>query len=398
MGEWRYYAQRAVSKAWLDTNAQLADVDLTWGLSGPNSGKAVVPAGLTANPFAEDGQLLWGKWNTMLYAEEDGKLMWVGICSAVWPDGGDLKLEFVGFSGWLQRVPFLGDYSSWQVNVFDVVRMYINYAVNATKPYNLDIIPSTNKSAFVVGDIKPPAEPEPPARAKGQTMDAYQNSAAYKRWETADQAWKDTYGDYAKYSLGWWEGQYVGEEIDQLAKELDFEYRERVTWFDRNRLIPRFYFDMADDMVRRRDDIAFIDGMNLAKPIAPKDGNEPFANHIIGLGAGEGRSMVRVTAGTNDGRLYQAQFVNYKAVRQTSRLRSLVNADLRTYANKEYDIDRVVVWDVEGFSSISTLATGDEVKVQSRETEPAIDTWRRVIEIQRSPEQPYATLTLEYAS
>lgn len=398
MGEWRYYAQRAVSKQWLDTNAQLADVDLTWALSGPGVGKARIPAGLTTNPFADDGQLLWGKWNTLLYAEEDGKLMWVGICSGAWPNKGDLMLEFVGFSGWLQRIPFMGDYASWQVNVFDVVRMYINWAINFTKPYHIDIIPSTNKSAFVVGDVKPPDEPKPPVRAKSQTMAAYQATTAYKNWEKADELWKDTYSDFAKYSLGWWEGQYVGEEIDQLAKELDFEYRERVTWFDRNRLIPRFYFDMADDMVRRREDIAFVDGMNLAQQITPKNGDKGFANRVYGLGAGEGRSMVRASAGGNDGRLFQAQIVNYKAVRNPTRLRSLVAADLRFYSNKEYDIDKVVVWDIPGFASISTLATGDEVKVQSRETVPPIDSWRRVIEIQRSPEQSYATLTLEYVS
>lgn len=395
MGQWRYYAKRAVGNLWLDTNAQLGGVDITDALSAPGSGNARVIGGL-GTPYAEDGRLVWGKWDTLLFAEEDEKLKWVGICTAAYPDDGDLKIEFVGWFGWLQRVPFNNLYEVWQRNVFTVVRMLIEYSSNITN--GLDIYPSQNSSAYTVGDLQPPTRPKAPARGKGVTMAAYQNSAAYKNWKKADDLWVETYADYKKYSLAWWEAPYVGEEIDSLAKQTDFEYKCRVEWTNRASLSYRLYFDMADDIVNRRTDIAFIDGMNLAQRISPKDGDEDYANDIIGLGAGEGQNMNRVKLGIEDGRLYQAEFVQYKAVRDAKRLRALAQADLRRLNNKEYAIDQVVVWDVPGFAPLTTLSVGDEVRVQSSATNPPTDSFRRVVAIKRVPEKPFVTVSLEYTA
>jgi hypothetical protein len=395
MGDWRYYVQRASSGLWLDTNCQLAEVNLAWALSAPNAGKATVLGGLNATPTADDGRRTWGKWDTLLYAEEDEQLSWVGICNAAYPKGGDLNLEFIGTSGWLQRVPFTGDYASWEVNVYTVVRMLINHA--KTYPGHLDIMPSSNNSAYSIGDPQPPARPVQPARLSGQTVAEYQASTRYKTWLAAATAWDTAYKEKKPYSLGWWEGQYVGEEMDQLAKEFDFEYREAYSWSDRNTLAARFDLVLADDMIRRREDIAFVDGTNLAQLLAPKDGDEAFANHVIALGAGEGRKMVRVNVGQEDGRLYQAEFANYKAVRDVNRLRNLASADLRFLSNTEYAIDTVAVWDVPGYASISTLQVGDEVKLQSANVQPELDSWRRVVEINRQPEESVAVVSLEYA-
>lgn len=395
MGQWRYYAKRAVGDLWLDVNVQMGEPEFIDELSAPGAGRARILGGLGA-PYAEDGRLVWGKWDTLIFAEENEKLKWVGICTAAYPDGGDLKIEFVGFFGWLQRVPFNGLYEVWQRNVFDVVRMLLAYAGEFGN--GLDMYPSQNKSNYTVGDVKPPERPKAPTRGKGVTMAVYQASAAYKKFEKDDKFWVDNYADYKKYSLAWWEGPYIGEEIDVLAKQTDFEYRLRAEWTDRKNLKFRLYVDLADDIVTRRDDIAFVDGMNLARRISPKDGDEDYANQVIGLGAGEGQNMNRVAVTNNDGRLYQAEFVQYKAVRDERRLRALVQADLRRFNNKEYAIDQVVVWDVPGFAPLSTLQVGDEVKVHSTATTPATDTWRRVIQIKRVPETPYVTVSLEYTS
>lgn len=395
MGQWRYYAKRAVGNLWLDTNVQIKVEDLTDVLSGPGSGQARILGGL-GSPYAEDGRLIWGKWDTLLFAEEDGELKWVGICTAAYPDESDLRIELVGWLGWLQKVPYHNAFGSWQINVFSVVRMLLGYANQITN--GLDIFPSAGMSAYTVGDPQPPDRPEAPVRAKGVTMVDYQASTAYKNFEAADKAWVEQYADYKKYTLAWWEGPYVGEEIDTLAKQTDFEYKCRVAWLDRDNLSFRLYLDFADDIVRRRTDIAFIDGMNLAKRISPKDGDEDYANQVIGLGAGEGQNMTRAVVGRTDGRLFQGEYVNYKAVRETNRLRALVQADLRRLNNKEYAIDQVVVWDIPGFAPLKSLAVGDEVRVRSNATNPVTDSWRRVIEIKRTPEDPFVTVSLEYIS
>lgn len=387
---WRYYTQRAVSGRWLDTNTQLSQVQLTWALSAPNSGKALVPAGMNATPFAEDGRLTWGKWDTLLYAEENGNLAWVGICTAANPAEQGLQLEFIGFTGWLQRVPFTDEYSVWQTNAFDVVRRLIQHAMS--KPNNIGITVGSNDSIFTVGDPAPPPQPKEPPRKKGQSKSDWQSSKAYNEYQKDYSEWNKKYGDREKFEIVWWEAPYVGEEFDSLAKEVGFDYRERVKWANKGTLDSTFHLDINDNMVVRRDDIAFVDGMNLARALDPKDGDLPFANYVIGLGAGEGRTMLQVTAGSEDGRLYQAEFVQYKSVRNKTRLRALAQADHKIFNTKDPEIDSVAVWDVPGFASVSTLRVGDEVQVKSSNVVPNIDAWVRVEKITRNPEDSIAIL------
>lgn len=392
MGEWRYYAQRATSGLWLDTNAQLSGVGLVWAESGPASAKALLPSGISS-AVAEDGRPVWGKWDTILLAEEDGELAWAGICTAANPDEKGVSLEFIGPSGWLQHVDYSGSYSVWQTNVFDAVRHLIKHAMG--KPDALQFILPAHDSMFSIGDPQPPAKPKPPARKKGQSASDWQSSDAYDQYQKNLETWNEKYGNYEKYEVLWYEGPFVGEELDTLAKETGFDYRERVKWRNRGALTYDFYLDLEDSLANRRTDIAFVDGMNLAKALDPKDGDDRFANRVIGLGAGEGRTMARVTAGQADGRLYQAEYVQYKSIKNLTRLRSLVQADHKVLNNKDPKIDSVTVWDVPGFASVSTLRVGDEVQVKSDNTSPAVDAWVHIKKITRDPQASIVVLTVE---
>lgn len=391
---WRFYAQRITTGLWLDTNSKLDDAGLTWDLSAPNSGSAKIHAGVNANFIAEDGRPVFAKYDTLVLAEEDKQLAWAGICTAATPEKGGVQLEFAGPFQALQRVDYSGIYSSWKANVFDVVRMLVNHST--TKPdFPLRFKMPTTKSAFTVGDPEPPAKPKPPARKKGQTISEWKASTAYKNYEKNLKAWTDKYANYEKYTIGWYEAPYVGEEIDTLAKESGFDYREGVRWVDRSQLKYELTFDFADTLGTRRDDIAFVDGMNIAKALDPKDTDEVFANRVIGLGAGEGRAMARVTTGGADGRLYQAQFVQYKSIANTTRLRNLAQADHTRLNNKSPKIDSLTVWDVPGYASVSTLRVGDEVQVKSNNVVPSVDAWVRVKRITRDPSQSVAALVVE---
>lgn len=390
----RYYVQRPATGLWLDTNAQLGNSPLTWSLSGPNSAKAKIPIGINLNPIAEDGRPVWGKWDSILLVEEDGDLVWGGVCTEAMPDADGLQLEFVGGVGWLQRVDFNAHLSVWKTNVFDIVRTLVQHAMS--KPNSMQFVLSPGQSAFTVGDKEPDeGKPQPPARGKGQSEEEYAQSDEYKRYQGYQQQWDRLYGDREKFELSWFEAPYVGEEIDTLAKETGFEYRERVTWRDRGALTYQFHLDFADDMSRRRDDIAFVDGMNLAKALDPKNGAVNFANRVIGLGAGDGRDMVRAEVGADDGRLYQAEFVQYKSIANVQRLRSLAEVDLRSLSNQTPKIDSITVWDVAGFSPIRSLIVGDEVMVKSSHSSPPIEAWVKITKITRDPASNVAVLLVE---
>lgn len=393
---WRFYAQRPGTGLWLDTNVQLGDPELTWQLSGPSSGKALIPAGLNNSTLAEDGENVWGKGNTILYGEEDGNLSWCGWCTAADPDEKGLHLEFVGTTGWLQAIPYNAIMRTWKINVFDVVRNLIAHS----KKYEpgFDLITHGRDSAWSVGDPQPPNKPRKPHRRKGESVKEYRESNRYEAWEKDVEAWDKKYGDREKFEIAWYEAPYVGEELDSLAKEIGFDYRERVKWLDKGKLTPAFHLDFEDNMVRRRDDIQFVDGVNLVQALDPKDTNDEYANRVIALGAGEGRAMARVAVGGDDGRLYQAKFVQYKTVKNLTRLRALAKADHDRVSSTDPTIGSVAVRDIPGFASISSLRVGDEVEVISQNTEPNIQAWVRVTAITRNPYDTFAVVAVEAAA
>lgn len=393
MGEWRYYAQRATNGLWLDNDVQLQDLTMDWSLSAPNSGDAYLPEGMLLNPKASDGRLLWSRWDTMLLAEEDGDLAWAGICTGANPDEKGYKLEFVGPSGWLQRVPYTGALQVWESNAFDVARSLIRHSLKYNNRLEFEL--GHNNSEFTVGDEQPPHKPKEPARKKGESKTEFYDSKRYKQYKDDLDEWNKKYSERKRFEVVWWDSPYVGEELDSLAKEVGFDYRERVAWADKGALTPKYAIDLSDHFAKRRDDIKFVDGMNLAAPLDTKDGDQEYANHVLGLGAGEGKAMVRAGAGVNDGRLYQAEFMQYKGIRNEKRLRALAEADLKRLSNTDPDIDNVVIWDIPGYASVSTLRCGDEVEVVSDNHTPAIASWRRVVSISRNPVESVVTVGLE---
>lgn len=386
---WRFYAQRAAQGVWLDTNVQI-DPLMRWSLNRPFSAQALITNGLGIDK-GPDGRDFWGRGDTVLLAEENGELAWAGICNIASPGRDGLYLEFTGAVGWWNNIPFTDYYEAAKTDVFDIVRMLTKHAND--KPRSINVVPSDNKSEFTAGGTRGDY-PEAPVRAKGQTTEEYENSAAYKNWLAKIAKYEEGLG-VGPYTLAWWEAPYVGEELTTLADEYGFDWRERVRWRDRANLKVQYRLDFADDITNRRHDIVFEDGVNLAGNSVPKEDTEPYAGHVIGLGAGEGRDMVRADYTIQDQRLYSARYVNYKTVTKEDRLRALIKNDAKRLSGAGTTIESVRVWDTPGFSPMSTLRVGDECRVVSKNAKPAYDIWHRVNEIARQSSSGVVDLTLE---
>lgn len=380
---WRYYAQRATTGDWLDTNVQLSSPLLSWVLSAPDNGRAILPHGI-GNPKAEDGRPVFGKWDTLLLAEEDRKLQWFGICTEAVPTKEGTGLEFIGLPGWLAGVPYEKEYRVWKTPLWEVVKEILSEAKKIKDGLHFQSH-FTGGEGWTIGDAKPP---EPPKADKDKT--AEQNAAAAE-------AWRENHGWKTPYELAWWASPMVGREIDSLAKEYGFDYAARIRWEDRGKLKYSLHMDFSNEMRTRREDIEFVDGINLAAPIDVKPGTDKYANRIIALGAGEGRDMLIAKAGNDDGRLYQASIVSYKAINQLQRLKDLAKADLKRHHANGVRVDTLVVWDMPGFAPISSLNVGDEVKIRSSNTVPTVNDWARVTSITRNPTESTAVVNFEVA-
>lgn len=378
---WRYYAQRAGSKEWLDTNVSgFSDPAMSWMLSSPNAGQATLSTGF-GNPVMEDGRPLFGKFDTILLVEDENEdLIWFGICSEANPIDKGTSLEFIGLTGWLAGIPYQGEYATWRTKLYNVLReLFSAAAAKEVKPRVPFKVTYIGGDSLFIGDPEPPPQPE---RTGG----------------TIGKAWDEAHGWKQQYEMNWWEAPMVGKELDDMVGSYGIEYVETVSWKNRAKLEYEVELFIDDGLaITGRVDIEFVDGINLAKPIDVKPGNAQFANRVIGLGAGEGRDMLRVDIGGNDDRLYRAEVIQYKAISNQEQLRRMAEGDLKFLRADGVKIETLVVWDMPGFAPIGTLTPGQEVKIKSDKTTPPIDAYSRVTSITRTPDSASAVVNFEVA-
>lgn len=377
---WRFYAQRPMSGEWLSTDVQMS-AEITEELSRPGVVRGTIPAGLDTH-MAADGYPMWLERGTLLYAEQDDTLEWCGFCSYTKPTPQGRTLEFTGLFGAFQQIPYDGEYAAWRPRVLDVVTELVTYAQRDPRASFLGFdVKLAGIDPGGIGDEKPPARPKKPGRRKGETKENYDDRLL--TWEEAVDDWDVAYKGREKYRVAWFEAPYVGVEIDNLADEVPFEYREVHRWTDRANLQASHTLELAVKLGKRRQDAAFIDGINLARAIEPESDTEGYANDVIVLGAGEGRAMKRGRAAIHDARIWSAKTVNAKNVKAERRLRLLAQQE----ANRSQVAVRLAqaqVWDTPGSAPVSSLNLGDEVWVQSDYTTPAYGAWNRIVSITRS--------------
>lgn len=124
MTTWRYIAQRATTRQFLDYEVPfLTRSELTWSLSAAGYLRGTVSPD-SVNLKALDGRPLFEEWNTLIYAEADGQIRWGGIVisSQIASNGESWEVEVATFSTYPNGIPYLGNYYGVQVDPADVAR------------------------------------------------------------------------------------------------------------------------------------------------------------------------------------------------------------------------------------------------------------------------------------
>lgn len=372
---------------------------MSWMLSSPNAGQAHLPVGI-GNPIMTDGRPLFGKFDTILLVEDESEdLIWFGICSEANPVALGTDLEFIGLTGWLAGIPYTSVYATWKTKIYNAIKELMTAARHPdVKPKIPFLIHYIGGDTLFIGDPEPPAKPTAPdSKPEGWSDEWW--SQHKEMISNAGKTWEEEHGWKQQYELNWWEAPMVGKELDDLVQQYGLNYLESVSWKNRGRLEYQveLYIDDGLSLTGRRVDIEFVDGVNLAKPIDVKPGNAKFANRVIGLGAGEGRDMLRVDVGGDDGRLYRAEILQYKAINNKDQLRRMAQGDLKFLRADGVKIETLTVWDMPGFASISTLAPGQEVLIKSEKTVPPVNDYSRIVSITRTPNSAAAVINFEVA-
>ncbi|MBP2323347.1 hypothetical protein JOF56_003732 [Kibdelosporangium banguiense] len=320
MSAWTFIAQRATTGEWLDWDIPITLSSLEWTLSGPGALTGTIAPDV-GGLRTDDGRLLLEEWGTLIYAESGGEIRWGGIVISSSFEGESWRLECAGFTTYPRAITYEGEYSKIGVDPAEVVRELWRHVQS---------FPDSDLRVIVTGSTS-----------------------------TSVRLGKDA----EPYALLWWEHPNCGEELDNLAKQTPFDYIEKHYWApDKESVVHEVELGYPR-IGRRREDLAFVQGDNVAKVVSVESNGDEYANTILGLGAGEGRSMVRRETGLRDGRLRRVSVYSDKATTDAARMDALI-ADELAHRKAALRITKLDVIDHPN-APLGSWQVGDDVLVRA---------------------------------
>jgi len=445
---WRYLAQRALTGEWIDLDVGLSNVEVEDVPSGPGGITATI-APADSRLVGPDGRLLFEEWSTILYAEKSGSIRGAGLLQHSGFDEEDQtwKLEAPGFTSYLAGQPFEDSISEFEADPFDLVRR-IWASIQSRPDGDLGVVVDEHECPVTTGDPDPGSKPTEvtnfawnvleagdettagtgkpphpgqsptkgaqPVKLSGESVGSF--DARVAAWEAAwvekvavFQSKKDAYDGYTAalselrsswsskkkewepYELSWWESPDCGAEIDTLAKETPFEYRMEHNWVGDSLEVEHRLRLAYPRFGTRRHDLRFVVGENVAViPQLIRDG-DGYANHIVGLGKGEGKKMLRAEVGARDGRLRRVKVMAAKDVGSLARLRSLSDDEHRKSKHLG-QFEEIVVLDHPN-APMGSWTVGDEILVVVDEGNIHEEMWCRIVTGRYKPDEE-DTMTL----
>lgn len=453
MGNWTYHAQNILDGTWVHRDLPLRDVEITDVLTGHGS----LTANVAPQDFdlMSGGQRILQEWRTVIYPERGGALRggFIFTSSTFSEEGQVWELTCESFTSYALDEPYNRAYRGWKVDALDVVREIWDYLQDRPNG-DLGLVVDTDLSGVLLGDTQPPdkparadvtyptgstygtagdpwtrpAKPRMPKRPRprkrkrrraetdshwnrylerfNERLDAWQaikqslNTDRLPEWNAwhdrlADlqSDWEDKYGDREPYRLLWWESPDCGSELERLADETPFDWRERHTWADGTKAAVNHRLQLGYPTIGvRHTDVMFTPGDQVVVHPEVERGGHDFTNHVIALGSGEGRKTKRVYSTVDDDRLRRATVITHKDVKRKPRLQKLARKErkLRTLG---HGVRELTVWETTG--TLGTYRLGDEIAVDLSDGWSAGQWWHKIVGRRYKPdEDDVVTFTL----
>lgn len=358
--EWRYHAFRLEGNgretpiAW---DLELGDVQLLRSLNGAGGLDARVEPEILR--MTSNGDPVFVPWSTAIYAEASGQIRGAGIVTDITVDGPQLAIACTGFTGYLDGLPFTGEFRAIDVDPLDVARK-IWSTVQAQPGGNLGMHVAGTKSRVRIG-----AEANPTFTKTGGRSDG-------------------------PYTLNWWSTDNLLQEFEALATETPFDYRETHKWEGER---VKHSLDLgAPTLGGRRDDLRFVVGENVLDQPRLSWGEDEYASEVIVMGAGEGRDMIRgIAQQQKRTRLRRPKVVKDSSIRSGKRATALAEQELRK-STGDADFEEITVRNHPN-APLGSWQMGDEILVQTEgDWHGAIAVWVRVLSDVIDPGKDQATI------
>lgn len=357
-GDWRYILQAidgsGTPGAILHPDLPLTGVSVTDQLNATNELNA------TLTPYSPEIKDLLTKWGACIWAEAAGQIRGGGILVHAETSGSAISLECMGLHGYAHGLPYtsLTSYNGVEVDPLDVYRVIWSH-IQSQPGGDLGLTLPDLKTGLKIGTVLEQVE-----------FDTVSGPVSFEA---------------GPYKLNWFETHDLGDKIDALAADTPFDFREIHEWSGgviQHRMevaYPRFN--------RRVNDLRFVVGENLIIPPSVTESGDDYANELLLLGAGEGRTMIRGQATLpHPGRLRRVAVVEDKAVK------SITTANTRAYnllkAKIELgDLTAVTVLD-HPFAPTGSVRPGDEILLQlDYDWQEGLSFWVRVQSVTYSPDE-----------
>lgn len=337
MSSWRYLAETISGDGEpgevVDLDLPLEDVAIEDSLSGqPGMTGSITPQHLRL--LGNDGTPLLKPWGTAIWAEIDGQIRGGGIYTEPEFDSdGSWKLDCVGYAGYLDQMPYTGAWYGVEIDPLDVVREIWRH-VQAEPGGNLGLEISDLETGLKIGEKKRQVE-----------FDTESGPVSFEA---------------GPVKLAWYQTHNLAEEVDRLAEETPFDYRERHFW-DGDQIKHRLEFGYPS-IGRFRNDLRFVIGENVATP--GYSGGE-YASEVLMLGAGEGRTIKRSAATRpRRGRLRRVAVVSDSAIRRQKPLDARAEAEVALRSGAGYPTE-IVIRNHKN-AELGSFAPGDEIYIEGR--------------------------------
>uniref|UniRef100_UPI003F4943F3 hypothetical protein n=1 Tax=Streptomyces sp. CA-136453 TaxID=3240050 RepID=UPI003F4943F3 len=374
--QWRYIAQRALPEQIIDWDVPFAlSSNPKRDLSGPGSMSGTIEPEY-ARMIGPDGLPILQEWGTKIYLEIDGYLRWGGIITKTSFDGPKITVQCEGLTSYPHGIPYEDSMVSGEL-------------ITPKDPYDGK---DRNHDGWVDGAKGNVRVPDPPKPYTGKRIDAYDAFRAI--WSHVQSR---PYGDIGikvddhklgellgaadgsdPWKLYWWDNPDCGQALDSLTKLIPFDWMEEHRWAGGGNAIEHRVRLGTPRLGRRRTDLRFADGENIAAIAKPEGMGDDFANEVVILGKGEGRDMARGQLHRYDGRLRRVATVADKTLASPTELRTRGEQELagRTQA---LQIPAIQIVDHPN-APFGSWQLGDDIRVQVHVPWVGdVDVWHRII-------------------
>lgn len=365
---WRYFAETldgsGNSGTLLEGELPLTGVTVTDVLSGPPQITAsIAPSFLRLLTTGTSGlrRPVLEEWGVAVYAEASGQIRAGTLLTGMTPSGPSLSLDLFGFSAYAKDMAYEGETCWIQADPIGLARHLWDH-LQGGEDSNLGLL--LDRSTVSDVRVGEPEEDVDFTTDGGEQVSFSTGPVKFNAWETDD----------------------IGGEIDALARDTPFEYRERHRWSPGLDRVDHF-LDFGYPRIGARRDVRLVLGENIHRIPTAQFPGSGYASHVRVLGAGEGRTRVRQDVRVRTGKLRRMAVIDDPAASSGVKASARARREVTRRSSALASVTEFVVRDHPN-TPVGSLHPGDEVLVQGEADWLDVETWVRILSVSISPESP----------